>query len=365
MPVTRTTIARICAALSAAFACGAFAQAAAAGAGFQDPLALPAQASPLASRSMLQGVARAGQRLVAVGQRGHIVHSNDGGGSWQQANVPVSSDLTAVFFASELKGWAVGHDGVVLSTTDGGLNWTLQLDGHRANDLLVRHLEARALAQPQAANLKTLLDDARRYKDQGADKPFLDVWFADANNGWIVGAYNLIFRTTDGGRQWEPWFDRTDNPKLRNLHAVAQVGDGLYVVGESGLVLRLDAGTQRFMARPTPYSGSFFGVVGTRSVVLVYGLRGNAYASDSGGTGWQKVEVGLPATIVAATAMPDGALLLADSSGRVAMSNAEGRDFKPVALKQAMPLAGVADAGDGRLALVGPRGVAVTALPLR
>jgi len=45
------------------------------------------------------------------------------------------------------------------------------------------------------------------------------------------------------------------------------------------------------------------------------------------------------------------------------MSNAEGRDFKPVALKQPMPLAGIADAGGGQLALVGPRGVAVTALP--
>jgi len=335
----------------------------AAGSGFQDPLAVPAQASSLAGRSLLQGVTRAGQRLVAVGQRGHIVHSSDGGSTWQQSKVPVSSDLTAVFFASELKGWVVGHDGVVLATSDGGLNWTLQLDGHRANDLLVRHLEQRTQAQPQAAELKTMLADARRYKEQGADKPFLDVWFADANNGWIVGAYNLIFRTADGGQHWEPWFDRTDNPKLLNLHAVAKAGDGLYVVGESGLVLRLDAAAQRFVAQPTPYKGSYFGVVGTPGTVVVYGLRGNAYASVSGGTAWQKVETGLPATIVAAAALADGRLVLADAGGRVAMSNAEGHDFKPVALKQPMPLAGVADAGGGKLALVGPRGIAVTALP--
>ena len=337
----------------------------AAGPGFQDPLSVPAQTSALAARSLMQDVARAGQRLVAVGQRGHVVHSGDAGSTWQQSKVPVSSDLTAIFFASELKGWAVGHDGVVLATIDGGLNWTLQLDGHRANDLLLRHLEQRAQAQPQAAELQTMLEDARRYKEQGADKPFLDVWFVDENNGWIVGAYNLIFRTTDGGKTWEPWFDRTDNPKLLNLYAIAQAGDGLYVVGESGLVMRLDAASQRFQVRPTPYKGSFFGVVGSPSGVLVFGLRGNAYTGDAGGSNWQKVEAGLPATIVAAAALPDCALLLADASGREAISSPAGRDFKPVALKPAMPLAGIADAGGGRLALVGPRGVAMASLPAR
>jgi photosystem II stability/assembly factor-like uncharacterized protein len=188
MQVMRNTIAAFAAAI--AYAASPLATAAdpagsAAGAGFRDPLALPAQASPLAARSLLQGVARAGQRLVAVGQRGHIVHSADGGATWQQAKVPVSSDLTAVFFASERKGWAVGHDGVILATTDGGLTWTLQLDGHKANELLVRHMEQRAQAQAQAADLKALLGEAQRYREQGADKPFLDVWFADENTaGW-------------------------------------------------------------------------------------------------------------------------------------------------------------------------------------
>src|SRR2546425_141526 len=88
-------------------------------AGFQDPLDVPAQASPLASKSLLQGVARAGPRLVAVGQRGHILYSTDSGATWQQAKVPVSSDLTSVFFVNDLKGWAVGHDGVILNSADG------------------------------------------------------------------------------------------------------------------------------------------------------------------------------------------------------------------------------------------------------
>src|SRR6266545_207960 len=212
---------------------------------FVDPLDAPAQMSPLAAKSLLQGVARAGPRLVAVGQRGHIVYSNDGGTTWVQAKVPVSSDLTAVFFASDQRGWAVGHDGVILMTADGGLTWTSQFDGKRANERLVEHMEHQVAAKPQSAELKGLLDEAKRSKEQGADKPFLDVWFADENTGYVVGAYNLIFHTA---------------------------ADGLYIAGEGGLVLKQDRDTQRFRALSLPYNGSYFGVVGDKTAVVVFGL---------------------------------------------------------------------------------------------
>ena len=348
----------ITAALSAALLCGWIAPAA--GAGFQDPLAVAAQASALASRGLLLAVAHAGSRLVAVGQRGHIILSDDAGGSWKQANVPVSSDLTAVYFVTERVGWAVGHDGVVLQTRDGGLSWTLQLDGRKANKLLVEQLQKRASLEPQSSEVQALLAEAGRYQEQGADKPFLDVWFADESTGYVVGAYNLIFRTSDGGKTWEPWFDRTDNPKFFNLYAIKQAGADLYVVGEGGLVLKLDPQLQRFQARTTPYKGSFFGVLGNKSVVLAFGLRGNLYSSSDAGKTWNKEVAGLPATIVAGAALSDGRLLLADAGGRVAVSDGAAGGFKLMPLKQTMPLAGIADAGNGRLALVGPRGVAVT-----
>ncbi len=352
------------AALGAALACGQISLAASAG--FQDPLSVPAQQSALASRSLLQGIARAGPRLVAVGQRGHILYSTDTGTSWKQADVPVSSDLTAVFFVNDLKGWAVGHDGVILHSADGGLTWTLQLDGRIANERLVGHMESRVEAQPQSTETKQLLEEAKRYKEQGADKPFLDVWFADENTGYVVGAYNLIYRTRDGGKNWEPWFDQTDNPKLLNLYAIRPAAGGLFIAGEGGLVLKLDPDAQRFKALPTPYTGSYFGVVGDQSAVLVFGLRGNVYRSDDGGKTWIKVETGLPATIVGGLSTANGSILLADVGGRIAASTDGGRTFTAVKLPSTTPIASIADAGNGRLARVGPRGVAaVVELPPR
>ena len=330
-------------------------------ASFVDVLDTPAQMSPLAQRSLLQGVARAGERLVAVGQRGHILVSADGGATWKQSPVPVSSDLTAVYFVDAKHGWAVGHDGVVLHSDDGGDSWQLQLDGRKANDLLVAAMTRKVEAE-SSDDAKKLLAEAKRYAEQGADKPFLDVWFADANDGYIVGAYNLIFHTSDSGKTWDSWFDRTDNPKYFNLYAIRPVAGQLYIAGEGGLVMKLDTDAKRFKALDTGYTGSYFGVVGTKTSVLVFGLRGTVYRSEDAGATWAKVDAGLPGSVVAAAQSASDTVLLADIGGHVVASEDGGRTFKPIALKQPMPLTGFADAGAKRLALVGPRGVAVTQL---
>jgi len=312
-------------AFAAAFAC---AQAIAAGGGFVDVLRQPAEPSALASKALLQSVAKTGRRLVAVGQRGHVIFSDDAGGAWTQAKVPVSSDLTAVWFADAKHGWAVGHDGVILASEDAGETWTLQLTGDSA-------------------------------AVQGADKAFLDVWFADERNGYAVGAFNLVVHTSDGGATWESWSGRTDNPKQYNLHAIRPVGGSLFIAGEAGLLLRLDPRSQRFSAIATPYNGSFFGIADAGGAPLLFGLRGNAFLSTDGGATWAKVDARLPSSIVATAQSANGRLLLADASGRIAASQDGGRTFSPLTTQPSLPITGLAEVGNGLIATVGPRGATV------
>ncbi|QRY77992.1 glycosyl hydrolase [Pseudomonas sp. PDNC002] len=327
--------------------------------GFVDVLDLPAAYSNIPSRVPLLAITRVDKRLVSVGQRGHILYSDDGGSGWRQAEVPVSSDLTAVYFPTSQDGWAVGHDGVVLHSADGGVHWERQLDGRQIGQLMLDYYAA----HPQPDNA-TWLDQARRLKEEGADKPFLDLWFRDANEGFVIGAFNLILRTTDGGRSWEPWIHRIDNPQSLHLTAMAASGDELFIVGEQGLLLRLDRQQERFVALPSPYAGSFFGVVAQPGLVFAYGLRGHAVRSTDGGESWSAVDTGLPVSLTAASVDANGQLYLFSQAGQGLVSNDRGVSFKPLELAERLPVSG-AVAGPGRLLLVGTRGVRENAMPVR
>lgn len=351
---------RIAAALAAL---ALLAPAAAPAGGFQDVLETPAMASELAAKGLINGLALAGARVVGVGQRGHVVYSDDQGRSWRQARVPVSSDLVAVSFATRHKGWAVGHDGVVLHSADGGATWTRQLDGHAVGELMLAYYAAQAATAGGGEEAAKWVAEAERFAAQGAENPFLDVWFADETTGFVVGAFNLILRTTDGGKSWEPWLDRTENPEGLHLYAIRPAGGEVYVTGEQGLVLRLDVAAGRFVMVPTPYKGSYFGLTGGGNAVIVFGLRGNAFRSTDRGANWERIDTGLQDGLTAGVVVGEQTVILASQSGRVLVSTDGGAGFSPLALEQATPASAVQALGADAVVVAGARGVRVQ--PLR
>jgi photosystem II stability/assembly factor-like uncharacterized protein len=315
------------AALAGGAAAAAWAATVAPGA-WVDLLDTPAAPSPLAPRGLLNGLALAGTRIVAVGQRGHILLSDDGGTVWQQAAVPVSSDLVAVHFPTAQLGWAVGHDGVILHSEDAGRSWKRQRDG-----------------RPDAA-----------------DVPLLDVWFEDGRTGWAVGAFGLVLRTTDAGRSWDAPQDAAENPKSLHIYAVRGIGGELYMAGEQGLLLRREAASGRFKALASPYAGTLFGLAGDARAVVGFGLRGNVVRSTDAGATWQGLNTGVPVGLTAGTTDARGRIVIASQAGHLLASGDGGASFQPVRVEKLVPAAAVLVAG-GQLVVAGPRGVQRVALP--
>jgi photosystem II stability/assembly factor-like uncharacterized protein len=331
------------------------------------PLTLPSMMSDKAANSLLLDVALAGNRLVAVGERGHILYSDDQGRSWTQAQVPVSSTLTAVSFPSPEKGWAVGHEGVVLHSKDGGRSWVKQLDGFQANQSMLESARRWVDAQqrePQPSAQETerldyLLQDAEFAAEEGASKPFLDVWFNNEREGFVIGAYGMIFYTSDGGGTWRPWQINIENRDGFHYNAITRVGGALFIAGEAGLLARSIDGGMHWQRLESPYEGSYFGIIGSDSsdYVIAFGLRGNAFRSLDQGNSWSPLTTYVESSLSGGASLTDGAAVLVSNSGALLYSNSRGENLRFWEHPDPSPYNAVIQASDQAVVLVGQGGV--------
>jgi len=322
-----------------------------------DLLELPALESQRAQQALHLAVTAAGERLVAVGERGIVRLSDDRGHTWRQArHVPVSVALTAVAFVSASEGWAVGHSGVVLHSTDGGETWTRQLEGNQVAQIVAQDARERAVAGEAGADQR--LRSAEALVEDGPDKPFLDVAFVSATQGYVVGAYGLALQTHDGGASWQSLMGQVPNPRGRHLYQVRLRDQQVLLCGEQGALFRSTDGGHSFAEIDSPYSGTFFGALILEDhAVLAYGLRGNAWRSLDDGLTWQQAQIGQPVTLSAGLRLRDGSLLLADESGRLLRSTDNAAHFATLPLHPGTGITGLVQARDGALILSSSRGM--------
>jgi photosystem II stability/assembly factor-like uncharacterized protein len=287
-----------------------------------------AEQAPLAPRSLLIALARAGSKLVAVGEHGHILISADEGQTWTQSRVPTRVLLTGVSFSDPTHGWAVGHDGVILATTDGGVTWHHQDAGDQLNTI------------------------------------YLDVRFLDNVHGIAVGAYGKYVSTSDGGRTWAPGKPIDDEVHFNRL-TVSPDNSTLYLAGESGLLLTSADRGAAWSRIAVPYEGSLFSLIcsDTRTLVLG-GLRGHIFLTTDQGANWQPQESEPKVLLMGGLRLRDGTLVFSGQGGHFFISRDAGRSFthwKPEGFGTSV--SDLIEAGDGWVVTVGEAGAVRLRLP--
>jgi photosystem II stability/assembly factor-like uncharacterized protein len=327
-----------------------------------DPLQSPARMSERAPHAMLTALTLAGSRTVAVGEHGIILY-RDAGSMWQQAKVPVSVTLTGAMFADPKDGWAVGHDGAILSTNDGGKQWTLRFDGIKANQLMLDDARA-AVEQAKAAGITgKALDDAENALSDieaaakfGPSRPLFGVWFRDAQTGYAVGAYGQAFRTADGGASWTSMGSAMPNPEGLHYNAIAGGTDNrLAIAGEAGRVYRSNDDGNTWHSSETGYGGQLYGVLFTGRSLLVYGFGGHVFRSEDNGASWRETQAVTKKSLVSGV-MQGGSILLAAQDGALLRSEDDGASFRVVRQGDAVATASML-ALDGTVLLSGVGGV--------
>ncbi|HUL97014.1 MAG TPA: YCF48-related protein [Usitatibacter sp.] len=271
-------------------------------------------------RLLLVDAERVGNRIVAVGDRGYIVVSEDRGATWHRAKAPRTPMLTAIDFLDDKLGVAVGHDATILVTQDGGESWSLQFSAPKE------------------------------------ERPLLDVRVVKKDFAVAVGAYGAYYESTDGGKTWT---GRKITEDDKHFNSIVDLGEGrLMIFGEAGTVLASNDWGRAWTAQPSPYKGSFFGsLVAGDGALLIYGMRGHIYRSPDKGKTWSPVDNASSATLMGGDKLPDGSIVLAGSAGTALVSRDDGRSFQPVPTHYTRALSKPVAGPDGQILLLGEGGV--------
>lgn len=276
-----------------------------------------AEHQPLATKSLLLDIAQTPTgRFVAVGERGHVVLSDDGE-EWRQADVvPTRSTLTAIAtFGNRL--WAAGHDTVIITSGDDGKTWSLQ-------------------------NF-----------DPERQQPIMDIHFFNAETGTVIGAYGLIMTTHDAGLNWE---DEMVDPEVDyHLNSMVVDGEQRFIAGEAGYSYRSLDGGDTWEPLDLPYQGSMWGALAANGCILFYGLRGHVLESCDRGEMWEQLESRTLASI-SGGAFDGSRTVLVGNSGTVLVRQGRGQ-FQETIHSSGVDFSAVLAISDGRFLLVGEDGV--------
>jgi photosystem II stability/assembly factor-like uncharacterized protein len=295
-------------------------------------------------RIILLDLVAAGDRLVAVGERGFSLLSDDQGRTWRAVATPVTRTLTGVAFRDAKLGVAVGHGASLVRTEDGGASWT-----------------------------QVELPDAGR-------DSLLGVQHLDGDHFIAYGAFGLYLDSTDAGRSWqrraileaEPVAadvsasqDGADDaeeivepePFDRHISKVVQLGSSLLLVAESGILARSDDQGTTWARLASPYEGSWFGALRVDDgSVLVFGMRGNVFRSADLGMTWEKLPLATTASLMGGTQLGNGRIILVGNAGLIASSADRGRTLELHWSPASRGFSQVFEA-DGRMLTVGEAGV--------
>lgn len=239
--------------------------------------------------------------MIGVGAFGTIVRSLDGGSTWDVRSCVEGDEvsLMAVHFPDDQEGWAVGYNGTVLHTNDGGANWVFQGDGLEGalQDVHFLNEDLGWTVGTEGTLLRTR-NGGNDWEVQGdtISQDLNGLHFIDDSTGWVVGSGGNIYTTRDSGKTWD--LDTTgisafgEAVKLNNVYF--QDDSTGWVVGRSGKLLYTgdqgDTWEERNSGVTFPLYDIDFKSSDTGSIVGW--VTGKVVYTESGGASWKEKYAG-------------------------------------------------------------------------
>jgi photosystem II stability/assembly factor-like uncharacterized protein len=225
---------------------------------------------------------------TAVGVNGTILRTTDGGTNWFPQASGITDWFNSVCFTDANTGTVVSASGKILRTTDGGTTWTLQTSPAYSNFWSVCFTDAdNGTAVGSEGKIVRTTNGGTTWSLQSSGTT---VWlnrvsFTDPDNGTVVGDYGTILRTTNGGINWINQSIATSDALWGVSFTDANTGT---VVGAGGIILRTTNGGASWVSQTSGIMNFFYGGVSftdTNNGTAV-GDNGAIIRTSDGGTTW-------------------------------------------------------------------------------
>lgn len=291
----------------------------------------------------------------AVGLNGTILKTTNGGGDWTSHSLSSENNLFHVTFIDAKTGWVDGYDtnysAISYKTTDGGKTWISKLVGKNRIYFINKNIGwaigngiYKTINGGESWFLQSIADSI-------ADYVLSDIFFTDENNGVAVGGgsgyryfdWGYILRTTNGGDTWTPQLNRYEFHSLnsvffidaKNGWAVGGVNWGIF---ESSAFLRTTDGGETWIEQPSEISHPLSGVYFTdANNGLVVGTSGTILRTTNGGKNWVLQTSGTSVSLSAVSFADANNVIVVGSNGKILRSTNGGATSVPYNLKDKLP----------------------------
>ncbi|MEI6858197.1 MAG: YCF48-related protein [Shewanella sp.] len=304
------------------------------------------QIQALAIDSIILDIATHGNTVLAVGERGHVfIFDEQASPQWLQVPSPTSAHLTKAFLVTPQLGWAVGHDATIIHTQDGGKTWQLQMESKEIEKpLLDIHFfdELNGIAIGAYGLFYRTLDAGIHWQSEyhqellfEEDVDYLAELKAEDETLYLSERSTLL-----------PHFNRV----------ISTINDQLVMVGELGLVAVSNDQGRQWQKLDFIYEGSMFNAIYVKNTLFVMGLRGHVFKTDASLINWTEISLPVTSTINGVMLKKDGNLRLVGNAGAVIDVTLEGKS-QLIEQHQGENLVSIARDPQGHIWIAGTKGL--------
>lgn len=308
----------------------------------------------------VNSLARVGGRIIAAGEQGRILWTDDANGVWQEAVVTPQrgSTLTQVRDLGDGALLAIGHDGWILRSEDQGASWKEAHFSTESSDPLmgVTAVDGKLLAYGAFGLMMSSADNGRTWQREalnieGGEAPAAAPAPAVSDDEDPFAAF-----MGGGGGETEA---SSGSLADRHLNGMTRMADGsLLLVGERGLLAKSTDNGVSWKALPSIYKGSFYGALKLPSgTLVVYGMRGHVFHSRDNGQSWTASKLPEAISMFGGTLTAEGYPVLVGDGNAVLVSTNDGVDFIRVSQESRRLLADVLPLSKSEWITAGDSGV--------